>query len=619
VGTVENMAPEVFGGAYDERADCWSLGVVTYECLFGYRPFNDICIDHIEEMVRNWKRYLVLPSQAGKVVADFINSLLIGRRERLSSAEVLSHPWITGSGSGISAFTCAMRGSASHRHLQSQVKLCASARVVGAKSGGSTTTTPGSPRTHGRLQSAPTPPSKFASSRAAKSQAKSSPKIQTRETMLGDMECMKSLVKIRKSLSEWNAVMSPELVGEKVAMATPDVSYNGDAGEQPPVCFSHVPYNGASVGVGSSEPTGAWSPARATMIVGGGSLVSAKHKPVRNGWCPATGRRMRSESPPVSNNHDRRTSMVLQSQKLHPSFKDLTQKSVTPRSFMPTPVCSFDATNATQLQNARLRAREWQPTSGRFVQEYAPCASGHDCLTRGVGIHGPSSSPLRVARPNSPQRSVSPPPLMRATSSSLIRRAQSAPRRLAPGVSATRGSKWRSNPDGWQAAGENPATGPASDMATNSADDDSKPAVHLNATYTRVNEAVKCRSDFTIDVPLEVNSTAGTPSSSCRLSSIRPFQSSSSISVQAKVSEQSAVRTILSPTFPKYHAPSVSMSPVVPGTPRTSLASHRCRSENFLDGFQGAMAVERCEGPLVQKTIVRVPASSLHACVGTLC
>tara|TARA_B100000768_G_C11115451_1_gene305173 strand:+ start:407 stop:745 length:339 start_codon:yes stop_codon:yes gene_type:complete len=73
VGTVENMAPEVFGGCYDERADSWSVGIVAYEMLFGYRPFNDASTDRIQEMVQNWQRYLCIPSDSSKDASSFLH------------------------------------------------------------------------------------------------------------------------------------------------------------------------------------------------------------------------------------------------------------------------------------------------------------------------------------------------------------------------------------------------------------------------------------------------------------------------------------------------------------------------------------------------------------------
>mmetsp|Transcript_41867 Transcript_41867/g.76068 ORF Transcript_41867/g.76068 Transcript_41867/m.76068 type:complete len:557 (+) Transcript_41867:85-1755(+) len=93
VGTVENMAPEVYEGSYNELADCWSLGIVAHEALFGYRPFNDCSIDRIEEMVRNWQQYLLLPSGSQPII-NLIGQLLRGREDRLSSEAAARHPWV---------------------------------------------------------------------------------------------------------------------------------------------------------------------------------------------------------------------------------------------------------------------------------------------------------------------------------------------------------------------------------------------------------------------------------------------------------------------------------------------------------------------------------------------
>lgn len=39
-GTVDFIAPEVFGGKYDARCDLWSVGVIAYWILSGSPPFN---------------------------------------------------------------------------------------------------------------------------------------------------------------------------------------------------------------------------------------------------------------------------------------------------------------------------------------------------------------------------------------------------------------------------------------------------------------------------------------------------------------------------------------------------------------------------------------------------
>merc|ERR1719387_1007379 len=39
------MAPEVFEGSYDERADCWSVGVLVHELLPNYYAKNKLAVD----------------------------------------------------------------------------------------------------------------------------------------------------------------------------------------------------------------------------------------------------------------------------------------------------------------------------------------------------------------------------------------------------------------------------------------------------------------------------------------------------------------------------------------------------------------------------------------------
>lgn len=96
IGTVEYMAPEVFEGCYDERADCWSVGIVAYEALYGYRPFNDASLDHVEEMVRNWQKYLLFPFDASERPSSFIRELLTSCDARRSCRAAREHDWMLG-------------------------------------------------------------------------------------------------------------------------------------------------------------------------------------------------------------------------------------------------------------------------------------------------------------------------------------------------------------------------------------------------------------------------------------------------------------------------------------------------------------------------------------------
>ena len=40
-GTLQYQAPEILnGGLYDEKVDLWAVGIITFEMLCGYRPFD---------------------------------------------------------------------------------------------------------------------------------------------------------------------------------------------------------------------------------------------------------------------------------------------------------------------------------------------------------------------------------------------------------------------------------------------------------------------------------------------------------------------------------------------------------------------------------------------------
>jgi serine/threonine-protein kinase ULK/ATG1 len=48
------MAPEMLlGGKYDARADLWSVGVITYECLFGKAPYSSSSHQELYDKIRS--------------------------------------------------------------------------------------------------------------------------------------------------------------------------------------------------------------------------------------------------------------------------------------------------------------------------------------------------------------------------------------------------------------------------------------------------------------------------------------------------------------------------------------------------------------------------------------
>ena len=98
-GSPSYIAPEIVGGkGYDNKVDCWSLGVILYVMLCGFPPFYAeenselftlICSGKFEFHSPYWDTI----SDSAK---DLIKKLLIVQPEkRLSTDEILNHPWLT--------------------------------------------------------------------------------------------------------------------------------------------------------------------------------------------------------------------------------------------------------------------------------------------------------------------------------------------------------------------------------------------------------------------------------------------------------------------------------------------------------------------------------------------
>lgn len=98
-GTPEYLAPEVLEGkGYNKVADWWSLGILTYEMMFGLPPFYH---NSQKEMFRRIKEGEFRFSDKVKVsdeAKDFIMKMLrkdpatrLGAKSEAN--EILSHPW----------------------------------------------------------------------------------------------------------------------------------------------------------------------------------------------------------------------------------------------------------------------------------------------------------------------------------------------------------------------------------------------------------------------------------------------------------------------------------------------------------------------------------------------
>jgi MAP kinase interacting serine/threonine kinase len=118
VGSADFMAPEVVdvwldrGWSYDKRCDVWSLGIILYILLCGYRPFYATCgkdcgfqeglpCEECQELlfqcIRNGK-FAFPESEWGKISPegrDLVSHLLVrDPQQRYTANQVLEHPWI---------------------------------------------------------------------------------------------------------------------------------------------------------------------------------------------------------------------------------------------------------------------------------------------------------------------------------------------------------------------------------------------------------------------------------------------------------------------------------------------------------------------------------------------
>ena len=109
VGTLVYMAPEVMEcdketraslrargeAGYGPPADCWSVGVLAYECIFDCTPFTTDTFqgvyNDIHEGVIRWPSYRGASMEA----MDFVLACMdVNPKTRLTAQEMLEHPWL---------------------------------------------------------------------------------------------------------------------------------------------------------------------------------------------------------------------------------------------------------------------------------------------------------------------------------------------------------------------------------------------------------------------------------------------------------------------------------------------------------------------------------------------
>jgi len=104
-GTKVYMAPEMLLKRYDEKADLWSVGVITYQLLTGRLPFcrhdaeiRRLRAEDLEERILSYKIDVVdspVWDNISSDAKDFVLKMLERNpAQRLSAYEALNHPWI---------------------------------------------------------------------------------------------------------------------------------------------------------------------------------------------------------------------------------------------------------------------------------------------------------------------------------------------------------------------------------------------------------------------------------------------------------------------------------------------------------------------------------------------
>ncbi|XBW34897.1 hypothetical protein QEN19_000461 [Hanseniaspora menglaensis] len=96
-GTIDYLSPEIINNEpYNNKVDNWALGVLTFELLFGYAPFEQLKKEDTYKMICsgqiNWP--LNERDSVTSLAKDFIEKLLIVRvKDRMTINEALNHSW----------------------------------------------------------------------------------------------------------------------------------------------------------------------------------------------------------------------------------------------------------------------------------------------------------------------------------------------------------------------------------------------------------------------------------------------------------------------------------------------------------------------------------------------
>ncbi|GMM42706.1 hypothetical protein FOG51_01276 [Hanseniaspora uvarum] len=98
-GTLDYLSPEIIKNQeYDHKVDNWALGVLTFELLFGYAPFEHSTKEKTYKMICdgaiNWPTDNYKQNNVSSLAKDFIGRLLVvDVNKRMSIKEAIAHSW----------------------------------------------------------------------------------------------------------------------------------------------------------------------------------------------------------------------------------------------------------------------------------------------------------------------------------------------------------------------------------------------------------------------------------------------------------------------------------------------------------------------------------------------
>ncbi len=80
---------------YTHSVDLWGVGVIMFECLYGYPPFTDEDSKEVCHKVANWVDYLEFPDdiQVSTSAKMLMLGLMNHSNKRLNIKQIKAHPF----------------------------------------------------------------------------------------------------------------------------------------------------------------------------------------------------------------------------------------------------------------------------------------------------------------------------------------------------------------------------------------------------------------------------------------------------------------------------------------------------------------------------------------------